>query len=78
MGKRVLVCEDDSAIRLLLDKLLTRRGLCVDSVPTGADALARLRREPYDLVLLDLLTPVLSGYVFRTSRGARASMQGSL
>src|SRR5687767_7752417 len=62
MNKRVLICEDDSAIRLLLDKLLTRRGLSADCVATGPEALTRLRRERYDLILLDLLIPVMSGY----------------
>jgi CheY-like chemotaxis protein len=62
MSKRVLICEDDSAIRLLLDKLLTRHGLEVDSVGTGAEAMARLREGPYELIVLDLLTPVMSGY----------------
>jgi two-component system phosphate regulon response regulator PhoB len=62
MTKRALVCEDDDSIRLLLDRILTRYGIIVDSVRTGAEAMARLRREPYDLVLLDLLTPVMSGY----------------
>jgi CheY-like chemotaxis protein len=62
MTKRVLVCEDDRAIRLLLYKLLERRGFSAECVATGAEALARLRRDAYDLILLDLLTPVVSGF----------------
>lgn len=62
MSKRALVCEDDHAIRLLLHKLLSRHRLAVDAVATGAEALMHLRRAAYDLVLLDLLTPVVSGY----------------
>ena len=62
MSKRVLICEDDGSIRLLLSKLLTRHGLLADSVGTGAEAVERLRREPYDLILLDLLIPEMSGY----------------
>jgi CheY-like chemotaxis protein len=62
MTKRVLVCEDDGAIQLLLEKLLTRRGWSPECVTTGAEAVARLRREPYDLILLDLITPIMSGY----------------
>jgi DNA-binding response OmpR family regulator len=61
-GQRVLICEDDSAIRGLLDKLLSRHGLAVDSVPTGSEAIDRIRRRTYDLILLDLLTPHVSGY----------------
>src|SRR5687768_8291316 len=61
-GGRVLICEDDSAIRGLLDKLLSRHGLVADSVGTGREAIDRIRRRTYDLILLDLLTPHVSGY----------------
>lgn len=62
MTRRALVCEDDFSIRLLLEAVLTRYGLTVESVATGVDAVARLRRQHYELVLLDLLLPVMSGY----------------
>ena len=62
MEKRVLISEDDCAIRLLLERLLTRRGFVADSVATGAEAAARALREPYDLIILDLLMPEMSGY----------------
>lgn len=62
MGKRALICEDDYAIRLLLDKLLIRHGLDAESVATGDEAAARLRWQTYDLVVLDLLIPGMSGY----------------
>ena len=62
MGKRALVCEDDSAIRTLLCKLLTRHDLLADCVGSGDEALRQLRGHPYDLIILDLLTPGLSGY----------------
>ena len=62
MTKRGLVCEDDGAIRFLLDKLLTRHGLSAECVTNGAAAAARLRHETYDLILLDLAMPVMSGY----------------
>jgi CheY-like chemotaxis protein len=58
----VLVCEDDRAIRLLLGKVLARRGLSAEYAGTGVEAVARLRQRPYDLILLDLAMPVMSGY----------------
>ena len=62
MGKRALVCEDDSAIRILLCKLLSRHGLDPDCVGSGDEAAAQLRAHSYDLIVLDLLTPGMSGY----------------
>jgi CheY-like chemotaxis protein len=62
MSKRALVCEDDGAIRLLLDRLLTRQGLSTECVATGTEAAAKLRRASYDLILLDLVTPKMSGF----------------
>ena len=62
MSKRVLICEDDHGIRLLLDKLLNRRGLSSDCASTGAEAITLLRYGRYDLVLLDLILPLSSGY----------------
>jgi len=71
-GGRVLICEDDCAIRGLLDKLLSRHGLVADSVATGGEAIDRIRRNTYDLIVLDLLTPEVSGYdvldLFRRER----------
>jgi CheY-like chemotaxis protein len=62
MSKRVLVCEDDPGIRLLLQQILYRLGLAVDTVATGSETLALIQDHCYDLILLDLLTPGLSGY----------------
>ena len=62
MNQRVLICEDDTAIRLLLGKLLNRHGLKADCVGTGDEATARIREQSYELIVLDLLTPVMSGY----------------
>jgi DNA-binding response OmpR family regulator len=62
MGKRALVCEDDSAIRILLCKLLSRHDLDPDCVGSGDEAAAQLRAHSYDLIVLDLLTPGMSGY----------------
>jgi len=44
-----------------MDKALTERGYRVDLAETGESALARLKQEPYDLILLDELLPGASG-----------------
>ena len=60
--KRVLVVDDDNAIRALLCTILRRRGLAVDSARNGAEALARCELCRYAVILLDLMMPQLNGY----------------
>lgn len=60
--KRILVTDDDDAIRTLLFTVLRRRGFLVDTARNGKEALERLARCLYSVVLLDLMMPVLSGY----------------
>jgi DNA-binding response OmpR family regulator len=62
--KRILVIEDDDAIRALLFTVLRRRGFKVDVASNGASGLDRLTRCVYSLILLDLMMPVMSGYEF--------------
>jgi CheY-like chemotaxis protein len=60
--KRILVVDDDDAIRALLLTILQRRGLSVDVARNGADAIERLARCRYAVMLLDLMMPVMSGW----------------
>ena len=60
--KRILVVDDDPAIRTLLFTILRRRGLPVDMAKHGTEAVERLGRCNYALVLLDLMMPVMNGW----------------
>jgi CheY-like chemotaxis protein len=60
--KRILVADDDDAIRMLLFSLLRRRGFKVDGVRTGVEVLARLQTCNYAVLVLDLALPVMSGW----------------
>lgn len=60
--ERVLLCEDDPAIRILLVKLLERRGLTVRTVANGVELLDELRQRPFDLLILDLFMPGVNGF----------------
>lgn len=61
-GARILVAEDDPDIRDILVLTLEREGhRDVTAVADGAEAVAALGRESFDLVLLDVLMPRLSG-----------------
>ena len=57
----VLLVEDEPAIAEPLGYLLEREGYEVAAVADGAEALARFGRGDVDLVLLDLMLPVLTG-----------------
>jgi DNA-binding response OmpR family regulator len=60
--RRILVVDDDDAIRALLFTVLRRRGFAVDQARNGEEALARLDRCRYSVMLLDLMMPRLSGW----------------
>jgi class 3 adenylate cyclase len=59
---KLLVVEDNQVNRLLLVKSLELRGHQASSVENGREALEALRRESFDLVLLDIEMPEMSGY----------------
>src|ERR1700719_5233533 len=58
----VLVADDQSANRELLEELLTAKGCKVIAVPDGAAAIEQLTRTQVDLVLLDVMMPHLNGF----------------
>ncbi|MFD6300179.1 response regulator transcription factor [Streptomyces sp. NPDC060235] len=67
---RVLVVDDDAAIRRSLERGLRLGGFTVDLADGGRSALEVLRRIPPDAIVLDISMPDLSGIdVCRTLRG---------
>lgn len=63
-GRKILVIDDDVAIRVLLHAVLKRMNLEVDLAEDGQDGLTHLNEGKYDLVLLDLMMPRMNGYEF--------------
>ena len=59
---RALVVEDDPAIRRLVEKLLIRRGITIDTAHDGRQAIDKLRSNGYAVVVLDLMLPEVNGY----------------
>jgi len=71
-GRRILVIDDDLAIRVLLQAVLKRMKFDVSLAEDGADGLDKLARDnAYDLILLDLMMPRLNGYEFIEKVGER-------
>ena len=60
-GARILVGDDDRAIRESLGRLLELQGYAAETVPNGADVLEALRCRPADLLVLDLMMPNVDG-----------------
>ena len=59
---RILVVDDNRISGRKLMKAVKALGHQAEIVPSGADALARLRESPSDIVLLDILMPGMDGY----------------
>ena len=60
----ILLVEDEHRIASFLSRALSACGFEVTGATDGYTAIEMLEREPYDLVLLDLLLPGLDGFAF--------------
>ncbi|HEU4520860.1 MAG TPA: response regulator [Thermoanaerobaculia bacterium] len=64
-GRRILVIDDDLAIRVLLQAVLKRMKFDVDLAEDGQAGLEKVQGNgKFDLILLDLMMPRLNGYEF--------------
>ena len=61
-GPRVLVVDDNATNRNVLSRRLERQGYAVEEAPNGEVALDRIATEPFELVLLDIMMPVMDGF----------------
>ena len=73
--KRVLIVEDESALRRALEIKFLQAGWRVDTAANGQEALSAVARETPDAIVLDLLMPVMDGVdflkTFRVEQGSR-------
>jgi CheY-like chemotaxis protein/HPt (histidine-containing phosphotransfer) domain-containing protein len=60
-GKRVLVADDDPTSETLVYNLIESKGLRVDCVANGAQAVRELTRRAFDAVIMDIQMPELDG-----------------
>lgn len=61
VGRRVLVADDNSLNRLLVQRVLRRLGCEAELVSNGREAVAAAASSPWDLILMDVQMPELSG-----------------
>jgi excisionase family DNA binding protein len=72
---RVLVVDDEAAIRDLLSKTLALAEYDVDVAPDGRSSLERMRMNPYDLLIVDLKMPGMDGLaVIREAKRYKADL----
>ena len=60
--RRVLIAEDSTTNRHLVEHLLTSRGHRTEGVATGVDALAAVTERQFDVILMDLQMPGMDGF----------------
>lgn len=72
---RVLLAEDNLVNQTVLRALLERQGHSVSLAGTGAEAVAALARHTFDVVLMDVQMPEMSG--FEATEAIRSSEKGS-
>jgi CheY-like chemotaxis protein len=73
----VLIVEDDADLREMMAQLLTLEGFHAATVTNGREALDYLRQSPRpDLILLDLMMPVMDGWQFRKEQQADPAIAG--
>jgi DNA-binding response OmpR family regulator len=58
----ILVVDDDKTIRVLLQRIAQRAGFEVDCAKDGIEALEKLAERNYDIAIVDLMMPRMSGY----------------
>jgi len=60
-NQRILLAEDDDAMRVYLERALVNAGYAVDAVDRGTEALPLLKKTGYDLLLSDIVMPEMDG-----------------
>lgn len=61
MREKVLVVDDESSNRRILEQVLGRAGYAVETASNGSEALKKLDSSPPDLIILDYMMPDLNG-----------------
>ena len=76
--KRVLLVEDDGDLRAVLTERLSAAGYTVDEAGHGLEALEKLgQAPPPDLIVLDLMLPVMDGWQFRAEQRQAPNLAGT-
>jgi len=61
MAKTILIVEDEPSLLKLLTKSVTNLGFTVVGASDGEEAIEQFKKEPIDLILLDIIMPKMNG-----------------
>jgi two-component system alkaline phosphatase synthesis response regulator PhoP len=59
--KKVLIIDDEPSVGTLIKINLQRKGFAVETADSGVEGIGKARQERFDLVLLDVVLPAMSG-----------------
>ena len=59
---KILIAEDDRELRQLFSHVLTKNGYAVKGVSNGKEALDALDNDYFDLIITDIMMPIMDGY----------------
>lgn len=76
MTKTILLVEDQKSVALMIGRMLESAGYRYEHSLNGREAMERLRRGPRpDMILLDIVMPVMSGYEFLEELGKEEELK---
>lgn len=61
---KILIAEDDRELRQLFSHVLLKNGYAVKGVTNGREALDAIEKDYYDMIISDIMMPVMDGYEF--------------
>ena len=61
---KILIAEDDRELRQLFSHVLMKNGYTVKGVSNGKEALDAMEHDYYDLIISDIMMPIMDGYEF--------------
>lgn len=62
MPERILIVDDESNMRQLVRVYLTNEGYSLDEANSGKEAIQKIQKYPYDVVILDIMMPEINGW----------------
>ena len=62
MAKKILVVDDEEDVRITVKTILEQQGYLVQEAENGKVALNLIEKQKFDLILLDVMMPEMSGW----------------